>query len=72
MPRAQRAETVRARFIVLDGIDGCGKSTQAERLAARLSHETGRPVCHLREPGSTQLGEGVRALFGRPDAVRLL
>jgi dTMP kinase len=72
MPRASGA-----RFVVLDGIDGCGKSTQAERLAARLSHETGRPVCHLREPGSTRLGEGVRALvlgreFAPTPSVELL
>lgn len=52
-----------ARFVVLDGIDGCGKSTQAERLAAHLGRETGRPVRHLREPGSTRLGEGLRALL---------
>ncbi len=52
----------RPLFVVLDGIDGCGKSTQATRLAARLAHETERRVNHLREPGSTRLGEGVRAL----------
>ncbi len=52
----------RSLFVVLDGIDGCGKSTQAERLTARLAQESGRPVHHLREPGSTRIGEGVRAL----------
>lgn len=52
----------RPLFVVLDGIDGCGKSTQATQLAARLAHHTDRRVHHLREPGSTLLGEGVRAL----------
>jgi len=52
----------RSLFVVLDGIDGCGKSTQAARLAARLAHESGRAVQHLREPGSTPLGEALRAL----------
>ena len=56
----------RALFVVLDGIDGCGKSTQAARLAARLGSETGRRVHHLREPGSTRVGEALRAiLLGR-------
>lgn len=47
-------------FLVLDGIDGCGKSTQAVRLCERLESE-GRPrPLHLREPGSTGLGEALR------------
>jgi dTMP kinase len=53
----------RGRFLVLDGIDGCGKSTQAERLARSLSERTGAKVQHLREPGSTALGEGLRELL---------
>lgn len=58
--------SARALFVVLDGIDGCGKSTQAARLAARLGSETGRRVHHLREPGSTRVGEALRAiLLGR-------
>jgi len=63
MPAASTSKERNARFVVLDGIDGCGKSTQAERLAERLRRETGRPVRHLREPGSTRLGEGLRALL---------
>ena len=51
----------RGRFIVLDGIDGCGKTTQAERLANELSKAS--EVLHLREPGSTALGESLRALL---------
>lgn len=49
-------------LIVLEGLDGCGKSTQAGLLVARLT-AAGRPVQRLREPGGTQLGEAVRALL---------
>lgn len=49
--------------MVLDGLDGCGKSTQAARLAAWFSERAGRPALHLREPGSTAAGERIRALL---------
>ena len=50
----------RGRFIVIDGVDGCGKSTQAELLAQAL----GVPSrLHLREPGSTRVGERLRELL---------
>lgn len=51
-----------APFVVLDGIDGCGKSTQAARLVERLGRE-GIAAEHLREPGSTAVGEAIRALL---------
>ncbi len=59
--------TGRGRFLVLEGIDGCGKSTQAQRLFETLEERAaaaGRsgPV-HLREPGSTALGERLRELL---------
>src|SRR5262245_35412594 len=53
----------RGAFIVLDGIDGCGKSTQAELLSRVLASDTGREVVHLREPGSTNLGERLREIL---------
>lgn len=56
-------KSARGRFLVLDGIDGCGKSTQAGRLARALAQRSGRMVQHLREPGSTELGEGLRELL---------
>jgi dTMP kinase len=46
-------------LLVLEGLDGAGKSTQARRLVARVG-KTGRPVLHLREPGGTPLGERIR------------
>lgn len=73
-----RAMSAAARFYVLDGIDGCGKSTQASLLASALARaNAGRAPLHLREPGSTPLGERVRALllgreFAPSAAVELL
>ncbi|MFO0982126.1 MAG: dTMP kinase [Planctomycetota bacterium] len=54
-------------FVVLEGLDGCGKSTQARLLVAALER-LGRDPIHLREPGGTWLGEQLRALLLRPDA----
>jgi dTMP kinase len=48
-------------FVTFEGADGSGKSTQAEFLRAALAGE-GRDVVLTREPGGTELGEGVRAL----------
>ncbi len=47
----------RGRLIALEGIDGCGKSTQAERLAARLD------ALLTFEPGATPLGGQLRGLL---------
>jgi dTMP kinase len=55
-------------FVVLDGVDGCGKTTQAARLVRTLASETGGEVLHLREPGSTRLGEAIRGLVLDPEA----
>jgi dTMP kinase len=48
-------------FLAFEGVEGSGKSTQARRLAERL-RAGGREVVLAREPGSTPLGERVRAL----------
>ena len=49
-------------FVSFEGIDGSGKSTQAELLAAALRAE-GRHVVAVREPGGTELGERIRELL---------
>ena len=59
------------RFVVLDGIDGCGKTTQARRLVASLGldvHGGRSGPLHLREPGSTVAGERIRDLVLDPGA----
>jgi dTMP kinase len=51
----------RGVFVVLEGGDGSGKSTQAQRLATRL-RELGREVVATREPGATDVGKAIRSL----------
>lgn len=50
------------RFLVLEGIEGAGKSTQVKRLAAWLARN-GIPHLVTREPGGTTLGESIRTLL---------
>jgi len=49
-------------FITFEGSEGCGKTTQIQRLAQRLEKE-GIPVLLTREPGGTPLGESIRHLL---------
>jgi dTMP kinase len=49
-------------FVTFEGVDGSGKSTQAELLVDALEQE-GRVVVKTREPGGTKLGERVRQLL---------
>jgi dTMP kinase len=48
-------------FVTFEGLDGSGKSTQAELLRARLEAD-GVDVVSTREPGGTELGERLRDL----------
>lgn len=50
------------RFITLEGIEGVGKTTQANAVADML-RALGHEVVLTREPGGTALGEGIRALL---------
>ncbi len=54
-------------FITFEGIDGCGKSTQA-RLLARELRRQGHAVVLTREPGGTALGRRLRPLLLHPDS----
>ena len=55
-----------ARFVVLEGGDATGKSTQLDRLAARV-RETGVEVVTTFEPGATPLGAKLRTLLLHDD-----
>ncbi|MEI6241448.1 MAG: dTMP kinase [Planctomycetia bacterium] len=54
--------TVAGRFIVLDGIDGAGKSSQMAPLV-RWLESRGRTVTTCRDPGSTPAGDAIRAIL---------
>jgi dTMP kinase len=49
-------------FVTFEGLDGSGKTTQADLLRAYLK-EQGRDVVATREPGGTELGERIRELL---------
>lgn len=54
----------RGIFITLEGPDGAGKSSQLERLAARVSGD----LVVTREPGGTAIGERIRELLLRGES----
>ncbi len=60
----------RGRFLVLEGIDGCGKSTQIEQLRQWLPGSglmsPGAELLTSREPGGTPLGQALRQLLLHP------
>jgi dTMP kinase len=53
------------RFIVFDGPDGSGKSTQFHRFS-RFVQDRGVKVCEVREPGGTPVGEQIRQVLLDP------
>jgi dTMP kinase len=60
----------RGRFLVLEGIDGCGKTTQIEHLRRWLPSSglmpQGAELLVTREPGGTELGRALRQLLLHP------
>lgn len=60
-----------SRFITFEGPEGCGKTTQARRLAAALEAE-GVSVRLTREPGGTPIAEQVREVLLRPENAAML
>lgn len=57
-------------FITFEGPDGCGKTTQARRLAEDLK-EAGSSVLLTREPGGTAIGDQVRKVLMSLDNRRM-
>jgi len=56
---------LRGKFIVIEGPDGSGKSTQVKLLLEYLENK-GLPVFALREPGGTAIGEKIRRILRDP------
>ena len=58
------------KFIVLDGPDGCGKTTQTKLLADWLK-EQNVAVETFREPGGTAIGEKIRQILLNPEHIAM-
>ncbi len=59
-------EKFSGRFIVLDGPDGCGKSTQTQLLIEWLQKEDVSTIS-FRDPGDTDIGEKIRQILLNPE-----
>jgi dTMP kinase len=56
------------KFIVFDGNEGSGKSTQARLLQDRISKDARGPeILLVRDPGTTIIGEQIRAILLNPE-----
>jgi dTMP kinase len=60
----------RGKFLTLEGLDGCGKSTQLKKLEKVLASE-GVEVIATREPGGTETGEKIRKILLDTGTVNL-
>ena len=58
----------RGIFITFEGVDGAGKTTQVQRLAAAL----GPDVVRTREPGGTPVSERIRDIFLTSDDITVV
>jgi dTMP kinase len=59
------------KLIVLEGIDGSGKSTQAKLLAEYLRGIVATPIIQVREPGGTVVGETIRGMLVNPPGGKI-
>jgi len=63
--KQETGERLAGRFIVLDGPDGCGKSSQARLLMDWLQSQ-GVATVGFRDPGATVIGEKIREILLSP------
>jgi dTMP kinase len=61
-PQPDALRLLAGKFIVFDGPDGCGKTTQLKTLIGKLERADVK-VRRLREPGGTNIGEQIRELL---------
>ena len=61
---------LKGKFIVLDGPDGCGKSTQTKLLTQWLERQSVETVT-FRDPGDTAIGEKIRQVLLNPEHVAM-
>ncbi len=61
---------LQGKFIVLDGPDGCGKTTQAKLLAEWLERQ-GVATETFRDPGDTAIGEKIRQILLNPEHIAM-
>ncbi len=61
---------VSGKLIVLDGPDGCGKTTQAKLLTKWLEGR-GVPTSSFRDPGDTTIGEQIRDILLSPEHLAM-
>jgi dTMP kinase len=61
---------LRGKFIVLDGGEGCGKTTQTHLLRQALE-KRGVIASVVRDPGATHIGEQIRAILLNPDQAEM-
>ena len=62
LERSRLTDRFCGKFIVLDGPDGCGKSTQVGLLSQWLEGQ-GASVVSFRDPGTTVIGEKIREIL---------
>ena len=63
-------EKLQGKFIVLDGPDGCGKSTHT-RLLAQWLQDQGVATIRFRDPGDTAIGEKIREILLKPEHLAM-
>lgn len=63
-------QNVSGKLIVLDGPDGCGKTTQSKLLTQWLQAE-GVPARNFRDPGDTTIGERIRDILLSPEHLAM-
>lgn len=64
------APSATPKFFCLEGIDGCGKSTQINLLLEELGRR-GIPAMRIREPGGTEISERIRSLILSPSNSKM-